>query len=207
MSTADAATIARLRELSFKINELYGYGQRDQAFALLDQALAQSEQQDAAYFLFFQAKKLSYEGKHPQAEPLLRQALELRTADPYLLKNLGTCLGQQNRDAEAVALFDLAMELNPKDSRTWLAKGVSLSKLGREEEAIAHFDRALEFNPNNYNAWRQKGVSCLELGRVRDALRCYEQALELNPADCGTWLDKEHHPGGARLLGRGSESL
>ncbi|MCJ7482444.1 MAG: tetratricopeptide repeat protein [Thermodesulfovibrionales bacterium] len=179
-----ADEIEHLRGLSARIDNLYRSGGEAEGKKLLSSALDEAKKIDPAYHLFFQGEWAGYVGKdYEKQKGLFFKAIELRSDDSLLLRNLGVSLSKLSREEEAIIWFDKALEINPKDSDAMYNRGVSLSKLGREEEAIIWFDKALKINPKDSDAMRSRGAVLSKLGRKEEAIIWFDKALEINSKD------------------------
>ncbi|MBU4394344.1 MAG: tetratricopeptide repeat protein, partial [Proteobacteria bacterium] len=152
------ATEEKLREISWKIDDLFAIGQDEEGRKLLESAIAEAKDNDA-YRLFFEGELAHYSGDKETARDKHSQAVALNKDDHFLLKNYGVILSMLDRENEAIALYDQALKIKPDDYHSLRQKGTSLSKLDREEEAIALFDQALKIKPDDYHSLRQKGTS------------------------------------------------
>lgn len=172
-----------LRSLSAQIDTLFDLGKREEAEALLQQALADSAG-DGAYHLFFLGEAAGYlsRDRKKQKECLL-QAHGLEKDDPFILKNVGVYLLLNDAERKAIKCFDRVIELDPADFEAYRHKGLAYSNLGREKKGMEWFARAISMNPSDYDAMRQTGVSLSKLGKDREAIEWYRKALTVNEND------------------------
>ncbi|MBU0969373.1 MAG: tetratricopeptide repeat protein, partial [Proteobacteria bacterium] len=118
MPHADDQTIAYFRQRSQEIDDLFGIGKKQAGAALLNQTLGEAKEKDAAYFLFFQGEEEGYiHGNRSRQVQFFKEAVKIRNADFFLLRNLGVCLSAKGDEDEAIKLFDRALSLNPEDYR------------------------------------------------------------------------------------------
>lgn len=172
-----------LRQLSSQIDAHFDLGKKEEAAALLNQALADSAE-DRAYHLFFLGEAAGYlERDRKKQKSYLLQAYQLEENDPYLVKNLGVYYLLNDSERKAIKLFDKAMELNPEDFELYRNKGLALSNLGREKKAMEWFAQAIAKNPLDYDAIRQTGISLSKLGKDTEAIEWFRKALLVNEND------------------------
>lgn len=183
--------IGKLRAMSQQIDDLYLAGRLEEGEELLARAVQEAERIDPAYVLFFQGEQAGYLAKdRARQDELFRQAVVSRPDDHFLIRNVGICLGLQQKMGEADSWLDKALQLNSKDYLTWRAKGATMLELGRLEEAISCFDKVLELEPTDVHSWRNKGVTLSRQGKHSEALSCYDKALQLQPGDFASWREK-----------------
>lgn len=133
------------------------------------------------YRIFDLAWEAAGQGRHAEAVPLWRQALEL---DPEYLEvhsNLGAALAAAGRLEEAAAHYRKALELKPDFAEVHSNLGVALARLGRLEEAISHFERALKSNPNSAEIHNNLARALARTGRLEEAVSRFEKMLERYP--------------------------
>lgn len=138
------------------------------------------------------------QGRYPEAERHLRQALERLTdrhttpkdGEPFYY--LGVALQAQERFDEA---FDAYRKAAWSDAWTGAADfGAAeiASRLGRPEEALALVDRALERNARNVRALNLKSALLRRAGRAKEVPPLLAAAREADPLDVRTlaeaWL-------------------
>lgn len=177
-------SIEELRELSARIDGLYGAGKNEEGRELLVRAMEHAKKSDKAYDFFFQGEWEFYErGRLDIQLKLFKMALSIRSDDFFLMRNAGATLSKQGKLDEAIAWYDKALSENPKDWKSMRQRGVSLSKQGKEDEAIAWYDKALSENPKDWISMGQRGVSLTHQGKDDEAIAWYDKALSENPKD------------------------
>ena len=112
----DVAALTELAEI------LLGKGEAAGAIQLLEGAQAGSSSDST--LLNGMAVAYGHAGRFPDAEPLLRRALELDEDLPLTWLNLGVCLQAQNRVKEAASAYREALRLQPDfvRARTYLER-------------------------------------------------------------------------------------
>jgi len=126
-------------------------------------------------------------GRYPDAETLLRRALELAPAFAPARANLATVLYKQNRPAEAIAELDLL----PTDDAGALGqrnlKAAALGRIGSYEEAIALYEQVLAGAPDQPKVWMSYGHALKTVGRQQDGIAAYRRGLALAPTLGELW--------------------
>ena len=174
-------------------------------------------------------------GQHAEAEPLFRQALEIRTRllgpeHPITLasiRNLGSCIDDQGRSAEAEPLYRQAVEgktrvLGPDHPDTLAGiynLAACIDDQGRGEEAEPLYRQALEgktrvLGPDHPNTLANLNslAACIDgHGRRSEAELLYRRALEgmtrvLGPSHPDTLTAIYHMANCINAQGRSSEA-
>lgn len=92
---------------------------------------------------------LSRQERFAEAEPLLRQAVQLLPKDGDAWCNLGRCLNERKAWAEALEALDKAVELDPKRLEARYNRGRTRFELGRYGESAEDFEAALGMAPED----------------------------------------------------------
>ena len=176
-------TREELRDMSSTIDNLMDLGKKEEAEALLNQALDASTH-DQAYHLFFQAETALYLDKdHRQREYLLKNGLKEAPEDAFLMRNLGGGYLMDDRFAKARRLFEKALEIEPNDADTLRDLGLLSSAKGHESRAIQWFQKALAVKPDDNDSLRQIGVCYSKLGNDQEAICWFHRALGCQDQD------------------------
>lgn len=85
----------------------------------------------------------------PEAENLLKKALQLAPRDPYILDSMGWLLHETGRDQEALGYLQKALLQHPNDPEISAHAGEVLWALGRHDEARSLWRAALQAHPDN----------------------------------------------------------
>jgi len=91
---------------------------------------------------------LAAEGRYPEAEAHLREALRLKEPVAKAHQNLGSILCSQGRFDEGVPRLERAIALNPELSAAHANLGEAYGALGRRAQAARQFALAVEREPN-----------------------------------------------------------
>ncbi len=131
-----------------------------------------------------------------EAENAYREAYEFakklddKPLQGICLNLIGTAIGNQRRDEEALPLFEEALTLKSDLAEAWYNKGVSLLRLKRYEKATVCFDKVIRLKPNDADAWHGKGAALFELERYEEAIACFGEAIRLEPDLAEAWYNK-----------------
>jgi Flp pilus assembly protein TadD len=168
-------------------------GARDEALALLDEAIA-LDPRDAS-FLNNRARVLGEVGRLDDAVRDLRRAIELQPAFAAARRqlaqmlqrvasernNLGVALQRQGRPGEAIAQFQRALAADPAFSAAHVNWGNALENLGDLDGARPHYREATRLSPESAEAWLNGASNAVELGLRGEAREGYGRALALAP--------------------------
>jgi tetratricopeptide (TPR) repeat protein len=126
-------------------------------------------------------------GRYPDAEKLLRRALELAPAFAPARANLATVLYKQNRPAEAIAELDLLPNDDESAAGQQNLKAAALGRIGSYEEAIDIYEQVLAKMPRQPKVWMSYGHALKTVGRQQDGIAAYRRGLELAPTLGELW--------------------
>ena len=154
-------------------------GEHADAARLFAAALERAPSADAACNLAFCLRRL---GRHDEALPTLRRALELEDGHAGAILNLTSLLIDDFQLDEAVALAGRGAALHPKDAglRVNLASALFLG--GRYAEAEAADEEALALNPDQPHAHHALSSVLLVTGRLREGFRHYLWRIQCGQA-------------------------
>jgi tetratricopeptide (TPR) repeat protein len=126
-------------------------------------------------------------GRYPDAEKLLRRALELAPAFGPARANLATVLYKQNRPAEAIETLEGLQEADADHVGNQNLKAAALGRIGAYEEAILVYEQVLGRLPDQPRVWMSYGHALKTVGRQQDGIAAYRRALGLSPALGEVW--------------------
>ncbi len=121
---------------------------------------------------------LGRQGRHPEAEQVVRQAIALKPDLPLLHEDLGSVLALQERYAEAVPCFEQAIRLEPQLPLAHKKLGQALAALGRGSEADEAFEEFFDRDPARGKV--AVALDHLRAGRKEEALDTLRAALREN---------------------------
>ncbi len=122
------------------------------------------------------------QGKHDEAERLIRSAIAINASSPPYHTNLGGVFLAQGRPADALESFRRAVALNPGDPKASFNLGVALRQLNRLDEAIEAYQQAVNLKPGDARALNNLATCLRAQGRVAEAVACFRKSLDAAPA-------------------------
>lgn len=128
-------------------------------------------------------------GATPEAEALLRRALDAAPDHPDALFNLGNLLLDSGRPEAALERFVRLAAVRPNHAAAVVNGGVALHRLGRLEEAERAFARVLHRDPGNADAAFNRASVLEDQGRSTAALEAYRHLLAAHPDHAAAWLN------------------
>ena len=137
------------------------------------------------YRLIDLASDAMNEGRHQEALPLLKQALDASPGDSNVHNSYGSALAATGRLTEAIAQYQKATQLSPDypDAHNNLAS--ALVQSGQAAAAVAEFRRALVLKPAFAEAQAGLGGVLAQQGRLEEAIPHLQKAVELLPQNVG----------------------
>jgi tetratricopeptide (TPR) repeat protein len=161
-------------------------GQHGKALELFQSEL--KERPHSPVLLAAYARALERSGSRPEAESVLKAALQFRSS-PELLEALADFYQRNERTGEAIVLLTQALTQNPRDETLLYTLGAAYERKGDFDKAIAQMRQLLKINPDHAAALNFIGYSLTEKGKDLDeAERLVNRALELDP-ESGAFLD------------------
>jgi tetratricopeptide (TPR) repeat protein len=126
-------------------------------------------------------KLLGRQGSLPEAEALLRQAVEARPSLPEGWYELGNLQAAGGKFDLALGDYERAQQLRPRDPLYWFQQGMMFSKLKRRAEAIQRFQEAIRLNPAYWEAHFELGGELAFDEKVPEAKAEFQEAARLKP--------------------------
>jgi tetratricopeptide (TPR) repeat protein len=174
-TTSDTLLAADLAEAS---------GQHDAAEAAYRRVLAGDPKSVAAN------SGLSHvliEGKHfPEAEKLIRTALEQSPDDPALNAQLATVLAAQN-DADALPLLQKLHAAHPLDPAITHMLADVLAQAGEFEASNKLYAGLLAKSPDDVGLLVARGQNLIRQQHFAEAMASFDKATKLDSADADAW--------------------
>lgn len=124
-------------------------------------------------------------GRGPDAEKLLRRALDLAPDFGAARVNLATMLYRSNRASEALSHLD-RLDVEREEGNTNLRAAV-LNRLGEFEAALALYEDMLARFPGHARVWMSFGHVLKTVGRLPDAVAAYRRAVGIEPGFGEAW--------------------
>ena len=134
---------------------------------------------DVVYKLGFIERTL---GRNEEALELFQRYQQMVPGDYQVLGQIGSCLGDLGRFAEAEAFLRRALT-RVDDALTHYNLGFVLTRVGRLPDAIAEYERALARDPNHLAALTNLASVLVRQGQLERAARELTRALEIEPAN------------------------
>ncbi len=136
----------------------------------LNQGDQSSNPRDEGDALAVRGAQLAMEGRLPEAEEALREAIDKSPDNPMARSNLGLLLLQSGRGDQAVEHLARAVELDSGDHRPHQNLGLALAGQGKVKRAQVHFLRAQALASLDASLPREagrvlRGARALELAR------------------------------------------
>jgi len=122
-------------------------------------------------------------GRFPEAERLVRRALEAAPEDAPILTLLGWVLVEQRKEAEAREAFKRSLDRNPNQFLAAFNYGVLLLKTPDIAGALRWLRRATSIDIKAAAAWRVLALELARHGHNEEALPAAERAARLDPND------------------------
>jgi len=155
-------------------------GDHLRAAALAEEALASGLEHPLV--LNVAALKLEREARAPEAEQLLKRAVEIAPGDISSRNALALLyLTQLEQPREALGHIEVLLALDPSLPYAHASRGNALLALGAVREAEASFKRALELDPRQAVALAGLAHIASRRGAYREARKRAEEALQLLP--------------------------
>lgn len=146
-----------------------------------------TESEDAKT-LFFRALDERREGRHAEAEALLRSAMALAPERASIRINLCGALIDQGKHAEALPICQALVQECPDQAVCWHRLSVCEVARGLRQEALTSIERCLELEPDNLPALFQKVELLLKNDNAEAALQTASRLVELAPDDLNAHL-------------------
>ncbi len=151
----------------------------DAAVELFTKAIAQDSKDYGAHFNL--ALAYSLQGKHAQAIPQYRAALELKPGLFEAELNLGISLLRTKDAAGAIVPLKAAVAQRPKEFRPVFNLGDALRETGAFAEAEAAYSAAAALKPDSADAEWGIAQCSLSQHKLADAEAHFRKAAALNP--------------------------
>jgi serine/threonine-protein kinase len=155
-------------------------GHRDQAERVLRRAWRSSPDDFWVNVLLTDVHHLSSD-KRDEAVRFASVAVSIRPLSSMAHENLGFCLSQQGKLAEAIIQCREAIRLNPDLPALHVGLGIVLKKHGNLDEAIAEYRTAVRLNPESPVPHNELGIALDIQGRSDEAIGAHRAAILLKP--------------------------
>ncbi len=159
-------------------------GQEDAAEAAYRRILSRDPQSAAAEAGL--AHLLIAKKQYPEAETLLRAALEHSPEDTVLTAQLATVLAEQDK-AEALPLVEKLHEKHPKDEAITRMLAELLSQAGDAAGSDQLYIALLAATPSDPGLLVSHGQNLVRQLKFAEALTVFDKATQLDPANADGW--------------------
>ena len=174
---------------------------RNPAMISAAEALAQNRLHDAEPLLKARLKQNPFDvvamrmlaelagriGRYPDAENLLRRAVELAPDFLTAKSNLAMVLHKQARPGEAIAILDEIAAADPDSMANANLRAAALGRIGEYDEALEIYAAVLEQRSDHPKIWMSYGHMLKTVGRQQDCIAAYRRALALQPGLGEVW--------------------
>ncbi|HEV2130549.1 MAG TPA: tetratricopeptide repeat protein, partial [Longimicrobiaceae bacterium] len=116
-----------------------------------------------------------------EAITVYRKALEIRSDDPNILRNLGIAHADAGDPAGAVAHYRRALAIEPDQPLTLVQLGIALNAQGDLAGAVSSYQRAIALYPHDPIPHFNLGNIYLRQQQPAEAAEHYREAARLNP--------------------------
>ena len=123
--------------------------------------------------------------RYPDAEKLLRRALELAPSFTAARSNLAMLLYRTSRLHEALA--ELALVAGDDGGEASDLRAAVLGRLGEFDEALELYELILQQQPTQAGLWLSYGHVLKTVGRLEEGIAAYRQAIALAPQLGDAW--------------------
>ena len=122
---------------------------------------------------------------YKDSETALKQALELRPADPTTIYAMSRIELDEQRMPEAESYLREYLKLRPEDASAHYGLGKILHMQTKDEAARKELQRSIELQPEQAESYYELGQIDLELHRDDEAASLFKKVLSRNPAHGG----------------------
>jgi Flp pilus assembly protein TadD/predicted aspartyl protease len=135
-----------------------------------------------------QATKRARKGSLPEAERILRRALEIAPAHLAVKTELAYVLAKQRKLGEAYNLSFGVVQADPKNSRALAVLGFTLLNAGRFSDARAVLFTSIHLNKREDLAWAGYGMLDFYENRMNDSIDNLHECVYLEPDEPDYWF-------------------
>lgn len=94
---------------------------------------------------------------------------------------IGYCLGEIDRNEEAVKAFKQAISIRPEFVEAYFGLGLAQVNLKWNQDAIESFKEAIKIKPDYADAYYNLGLAYINLGWNKESVESFKQAIKINP--------------------------
>lgn len=138
------------------------------------------------------AAELHRDGKHQEAEAILREATAANPGDVDLWNARGVMFAGMSRFTDAVWCYREALAISPRSSGAWTNLGNALTELKHLRSAVACHQKAVNLSPNDPLLHYNLGVSLSAAHCHGEAVAEFTHALKIKPNYHAARWDRAH---------------
>jgi Flp pilus assembly protein TadD len=135
------------------------------------------------------AQQLKARGKPAEAEHVYRQLSAQLPNNTFVLNQLGICVAESMRIAEAREIFKRAVEIDPKFTPAWGNLSLAYERMDDFDAAIAARRKAIEQHETGAEHWHRLGTCYGKKGDMTEAIAALKKSVELDPGIGGAHHD------------------
>jgi predicted Zn-dependent protease len=124
--------------------------------------------------------------QYPEAETLLRTALEQAPDDPTFTAELATVLAAQDK-AEALPLLEKLHEAQPQDENVTRMLAEVLAEAGDDAGSDHYYAALVAAHPNDPALLISHGENLIRQLKYGEAFQAFSKATQLDPSDADGW--------------------
>lgn len=127
------------------------------------------------------AQILLEQGRYPEAEKALKEALSQNPSEPHLIYILSRCQWQQDKSKEALETIDRAIALHPFEGDFFALRAMILAGLHQTKEALKSAGEAISLDPRSAFAFAAKATVHAESMQWKECEATAREALSIDP--------------------------
>jgi tetratricopeptide (TPR) repeat protein len=145
--------------------------------------------------------------QYAESERILQELLSAGQKRGEILRLLGWCYHERNRDEDAMGTFREAVRLDPADEANFLDLGALLLTERRFSAALELAKRTVSAFPASPDALLQLGSIEVAMEQFTDAVKTYARALSLEPSSVDATAGLAKAQAGAGMAERAKTTL
>ena len=124
--------------------------------------------------------------QYPEAETLLRSALEQKPDDPILTAQLAAALAAQDK-ADALPLLQKLHDAHPQDDNITRMLAEVLSEAGKAAESDQLYTQLIATHPGDAGLYAAHGENLIRQQENQEAFAAFTRATEIDATDADAW--------------------
>ena len=102
---------------------------------------------------------------------------------------VGYCLGELERNEEAVNAFKQAIGIRPEFAEAHFGLGLAAVNLKWNQDAVESFKAAIKIKPDYADAYYNLGLAYINLGWSKESVESFKEAIKINPDYSEAWYN------------------